>query len=729
MEHDAGSGDELEIVLDEDLVLDEPVLGERALLEAVTRALSLYVRDRHPRELFAALLGDLLDLTGSAYGYVGEVLHDDDQPYLRTWAITDISWNEETRTLYDEFAVHGGGLEFRNLDTLFGWGLRDGGRLVIANDTGHDDRSSGRPGGHPPLDSFLGVPLFRSGQLVGQFGLANRPGGYDQELVDWMEPFSRAIANLIEAHRVDRERIEAQARLEESERRLNSILSHTSGIVTLMLPDGTWVSSSDEAIRSLGYPPHLEPEGGIFSLLHPDDVEVALRAFDEVVAGTRTQEQPVELRVSTADGSGYRVYETTGQDLRDDPAVGGILVTSHDITGRKQTEERLRATTSELHALVGGLRDAVLFVDDDRRVVFANDTFVDLWGFRGSMDDLVGHNTAEMRDIAEATLADPEGFFAGVGARYAERRRVMGEIVPFRDGRVVERDYLPVALDGGESHGHLWLYRDVTARTQMENERQRVLESERQMRAAIEEQNRALRDVAELKNDFVATVSHELRTPLTSIVSFSSLLREESEALSPDQQEFLEIIDRNAERLLHLVGDLLLVANIDSGTLLVDPAEVELRRVIHHAVAQVSAEATRHGVGIDVVLDDDAHRPLLDELRFEQVLANLLSNAVKFTPAGGAVSVTTRREPGEWVVEVADTGIGIPEDEVDRLFERFFRASNVRADQQPGTGLGLVIARSIVELHGGSLLVANRPDGGARVTVRLPDGGLRAHTA
>jgi len=704
-----------------ELVLTAVHRGERALLEAVTRALSLYVRDRHPGELFQSLLADLLQLTDSHYGYIGEVLHDEaGDPFLRTWAVTDISWNAESRALYDEFAVRGGGLEFRNLDTLFGWGLRDGGRLVIANDTGDDPRAAGLPLGHPPLDSYLGVPLFRSGQLIGQFGLANRPGGYDDGLVEWLEPFSRAIANLIEGHRVDRERIEAQVRLAASEVRLNSILSGTADIVTVLMPDGTWVSSSAEGTRSLGYPLGYDPEGGIFSLLHPDDVEPALRALDEVIAGTRTREQPIELRVRTAHGD-YRVLETAGQDLRHESAVGGVVLTSRDVTERKHAEEQLRAASSELHALVSSLRDGVLFVDDRRRVVFVNDTFCRIFGYGAAPEDLVGCTTDELRGRVNTLLADPATFFAGVERRYADHTPAMSETVRFRDGRVFERDYLPVDFDEGDSHGHLWTYRDVTERSMIEAQRTRMLQSEREIRAAMEEQNRALRELDEMKNEFVATVSHELRTPLTSIVSFSSLLMEGAQQLDDEQREFLEIIDRNAERLMHLVSDLLFVARLDSGAVHVEPVPSDLGTLVTAATDAVRAIAVTGGVDLQIALDPSPAPALVDRGRFDQVLGNLLSNAVKFTPAHGSVTVTTERGVDRWLIEVADTGIGIPEEERELLFERFFRGSNARREQLPGTGLGLVISKAIVELHGGELRIESNAAGGTTAVLVLPD--------
>ncbi|MCJ7672852.1 MAG: GAF domain-containing protein, partial [Acidimicrobiia bacterium] len=263
----------------------EEVAQANRLLECVTRAQALYFRDADPSELFNGLLVDLLDLTASDYGYIAEVLYDDEgAPYLKTWAITNIAWNDATRELYEQHVAAGEGLEFRNLDTLFGWGLRDGGRVVIANDPASDPHSSGRPDGHPPLDSYLAGPIFRGSTLVGQFGVANRAGGFDEGIVESLRPFTVAVGNLIDAYRADKERREAERERTNSEQRLAAIVEHLSDVVTVLDADGSWVSSSPAGSRLLGYDRGVDPPGGIFALLHPDDVDLARQALAEVMA-------------------------------------------------------------------------------------------------------------------------------------------------------------------------------------------------------------------------------------------------------------------------------------------------------------------------------------------------------------------------------------------------------------------------------------------------------------
>lgn len=255
---------------------------QRQLLDEITRILELITKDAAPRELFATMLASLLRLTASDYGYIGEVFVDE-QPWLRTWAITDVSWDEATREIYRSHVEDGHGLEFRKLDTLFGWGLLDGGRVVIANDPAHDPRQGGRPGGHPPLDSFLALPVHHGGQLIGQLAVANRPGGYDHALADTLLPFTTAVASVLASTRLDRERQNA-IRLTELQRRQGRALArHMQEAVSIVGDDGKLRHVIGGPLLGLdrrhGVPPSTD------HFVHPDDRSRLGEAFRDRSTG------------------------------------------------------------------------------------------------------------------------------------------------------------------------------------------------------------------------------------------------------------------------------------------------------------------------------------------------------------------------------------------------------------------------------------------------------------
>ncbi|MFG1925759.1 ATP-binding protein [Cryptosporangium sp. NPDC048952] len=231
-------------------------------------------------------------------------------------------------------------------------------------------------------------------------------------------------------------------------------------------------------------------------------------------------------------------------------------------------------------------------------------------------------------------------------------------------------------------------------------------------------------DLDRQKTDFISTVSHELRTPLTSILGYLEILLSGDQGEITDAQErSLKIVERNAERLRELVGDLLTLSRIGSGNLEMTATRVELAALldgVREAFAQPAADG---GLTIECAQGGDL-AVIGDDRQLERVLANVVGNAVKFTPSGGSVRVAVRTEPvgsGERVViEVVDTGMGIPEAEQDKLFQPFQRASNAVSSAIQGTGLGLAIARSIVERHGGEVTLESTLGKGTALTIALP---------
>jgi signal transduction histidine kinase len=226
------------------------------------------------------------------------------------------------------------------------------------------------------------------------------------------------------------------------------------------------------------------------------------------------------------------------------------------------------------------------------------------------------------------------------------------------------------------------------------------------------------RDNARVRDEFVAVVSHELRTPLTSILGFVEMIGDDEQgSLSEDQRAYFGVVKRNAERLLYLVSDLLLVAEAADGTLRLDVADVDLGALVGECVEAAQAAAARKDV--ELVASVGAVRLQGDRVRLAQMLDNLISNAIKFTPAGGRVTVSAAGGD-EAVVEVADSGVGIAVADRAHIFERFYRARGAAKDSVSGAGLGLSITKAIAEAHGGTIGVQSQVGVGTTFRVRLP---------
>jgi PAS domain S-box-containing protein len=228
-----------------------------------------------------------------------------------------------------------------------------------------------------------------------------------------------------------------------------------------------------------------------------------------------------------------------------------------------------------------------------------------------------------------------------------------------------------------------------------------------------------------LKDQFVSLISHELRTPLSSILGYLELVMDdEDQPLTDDQRQYLTIVERNAQRLLRLVGDLLFTAQVDAGRFTLQPEDVDLAGIVR--AAEETARVTAAARDVTVTVEVPAGGLLVrgDALRLGQACDNLVSNAVKFTPAGGQVMLRLRtgRQDGAPValLSVSDTGVGIPTGEQGRLFTSFFRASTARRNAVPGVGLGLTITKAITTAHGGTLDVESAEGRGTTFTLALP---------
>jgi signal transduction histidine kinase len=255
-------------------------------------------------------------------------------------------------------------------------------------------------------------------------------------------------------------------------------------------------------------------------------------------------------------------------------------------------------------------------------------------------------------------------------------------------------------------------------------ERDRLLEGERAARAEAETaqrllagQNERLLELDELKDEFISLVSHELRTPLTSIRGYLELLLDGG--LDAEQRSYLGIIDRNSNRLLGLVSDLLLLTQIEAGELVFDFGPVDLEEIVQECIETSSPAAEASDIQL-VMSTDEVPLVRGHRVRLVQVLDNLISNALKFTPSGGRVEVRLSAADGSAVIEVQDTGLGISDNEQQQLFEPFFRSSQARKNQIPGSGLGLTISKAIVERHGGRIELESSEGVGTTVRVRLP---------
>ncbi len=324
-----------------------------ALLRSIREAQSLYIEGADPKQVFSRLLDVLVSMTQSQYGFLDEVVNDDQgNSYKRSLALSNIAWDEGSRGLYEQLV--GSNMEFRNLQNLAGAPALTRG-LVIANDVPHDPRSGGLPDGHPPLNSFMGIPMYYGGELVGVAGVANRPGGYDERLAEVLEPFVMTCASIISAVRNERkERMLAESR-RASETRFQDIVHNVADLIWEVDEGLAFTYCSEHVQEVLGFAVDEMIGRTLFDFISPEDRAVQKAAFEQVMArrGTFRDREVALLR---KDGRRL-IFQISGVPiLGQDGTLLGYRGVNRDVTQAKWTQKE-KELTIELFELLASKTD------------------------------------------------------------------------------------------------------------------------------------------------------------------------------------------------------------------------------------------------------------------------------------------------------------------------------------------------------------------------------------
>lgn len=445
-------------------------------------------------------------------------------------------------------------------------------------------------------------------------------------------------------------------------------------------------------------------------IVHPLDSERVVKAIARAKRDMDPHE--AEYRVIHKDGTVVWVQDraVTVRDAHDGFHWQGFLV---DVTARKQAEARYRTLVEQL--------PLITYIDTpysrDEAAAYVSPQIEQIFGYsleewHGNPNFFIEHLHPDDRDRVRDAQRHARDNAEPLELEY-RFIAADGRIIWLKDSYTVVRDEV----------GNPWYTQgfaiDFTAQKQAERDREALL-------TQTQEQNERLRKLDRMKDEFIALVSHELRTPLTSICGYLELLLQDDVMadLPAAQLNWLQVIDRNAERLLRLVEDLLLTAQASAGNLALEKAELDVAAVVAQAVQAGTPVAAARGISLTCSAEP---LPLTsgDRLRIGQVVDNLVSNALKFTPAGGSVEVRAYPHRSAVRIEVTDTGMGIAEHEQAQLFERFFRTARAQEQAIPGVGLGLSISKAIVEAHDGRISVKSAEGAGTTFFVDLPASARR----
>ncbi len=496
--------------------------------------------------------------------------------------------------------------------------------------------------------------------------------------------------------------------LHESERRFRSLVNNGSDVITIMDAEGyiSYISPSVE--RILGYEVEELMGKNILDLIHPDDRRKVVAVFSH---GSKIEGFKLSFgyRYRHKKGS-WRDMESTGQNLLNDPAVAGIVISTRDITEPKMAREEVQKSLSLIRATLESTADGILVVDKDKNIAIYNIKLLTMWGIPESVVTSMGDQRV-FKYIFDQ-LKNPETFSNKVKELEDQEDTESYDIFESRTGGIFEWYSKPQRI-GEKVVGRVWSFRDATERKQAEENFGRANQELETTNLKLEETIQHARKMAsqaesanKAKSEFLANMSHEIRTPMNGVIGMTGLILETE--LTQVQQEYAETIRTSADSLMSLVNDILDFSKIEAGQLDLEVLDFDLRTAVEDVIDMLAVRAHSEGLELGCLIDSNV--PALvrgDPGRLRQILINLTGNAVKFTEEGEVFIRVSLEEETDTHIQarftVNDTGIGIPQDRLDRLFKSFSQVDMSITRKYGGTGLGLVISKELAEMMNGQI--------------------------
>ncbi len=497
------------------------------------------------------------------------------------------------------------------------------------------------------------------------------------------------------------DRQEMESALAESQQRFRVLVERISDLIYILDAEGVVRFVTPSVETTLGYlPDQLIGTSGL-DFLHREDRPALLRAAEDIAAGETGA--PSEHRIRHADGS-WRHMEATVTNLLDDPTIHGWVINARDITSRKQAEEILRESEASFRLLAEHSTDLISRLSPEGTYLYVSPACLTLLGYMP--DEMVGHHIDE--------FFHPDDLESMADARVGMLGSSEIQTVAYRARR----------KDGS----YLWL--EMTIRTIIDPESGEPVEiqaASRDMteRKAFEAALEQARDAAEaatiVKSQFLANMSHEIRTPMNAIVGMTELSL--ATDLTAEQREYLGTIKTAVDSLLTLINDILDLSKIEAGRLELEHLAFSLTDVVEDTVRTLAVKAAEKGLDLAYTIEEHVPDGVMgDPGRLRQILFNLVGNAIKFTHVG-SVTVAVGVEAGDSPMlrfSVTDTGIGIPADKLERIFDAFSQADGSMTRRYGGTGLGLSISRDIAVAMGGAMTASSEPGVGSTFTFTVP---------
>ncbi len=505
---------------------------------------------------------------------------------------------------------------------------------------------------------------------------------------------------------------EMQERLEAERNYTRAVIDVASSMIVLTRLDGTVIAANPATTAVTGFTEADLLGRPLWELL------MAGQQRSGAVHLFARQQLPRtgEAQLRTKDGHQVAVIFSSEVHQAADDAPVTVVISATDVTATRQNAGMVD------HLLRSARTIAFVGTDLTGRITLFNTGAEHMLGIDADSAtgrELVEFLAAEDLDRYASPGHDRTTFEALVDHAAEDLTPVTRDWTWLPEGRAalkVSMTTNPVTDTFGDLFGYLFVASDITDTRRSQEILVNALHRERQVVSR-------LKDLDRVKDDFVTTVSHELRTPMSSIIGSAEMLADGLVGeLAPEQQRMVEVITRNGDRLLALADDLLMLATFDHDPGPEQSADVDLRDVVAESASAIVAMLVSRDLVVDYRLPDEPVLVRGDPHHLERAVTNLLTNAVKFTPDGGQVHIEVHVDAGSRtaVLDVTDTGLGIDDSEMSKLFDRFWRSVEVQERAIQGSGLGLPIVKTIVEGHEGHIEVQSEPGSGTTFTVTLP---------
>jgi len=652
------------------------------LVDAIRDIQTRYIEQAKPEELYLTILNHVVNLSGDEYGFFGEVKKSvKGKLYMKMVAYTKLGESVSMQSFIENNSP--ANMEFYNTQNLFGAVLQTR-KPVIANDPFKDPRSGGLPKGHPPVNRFMALPVFNDDEIVAIIGLANRRGGYDQALVEYLNPLLVSAGNIVVANQINAGRKTAREILEQREILLRRILSTVSdSIITVNI--GGFIETVNPATEKMfGY---LSEEmlnknlnhliSGIFSSdFHKQYVVNGHDRYHHSEGERKDGSKfPIDLMVSEFKIGDERMYTVT------------IL----DVTHLTKKDAHIAAGDTALVHLQGMVRAGPWELDVESGKVATTPEVFDMFNINSACKDI-----------------DVSRFLKFV----VHEDRAIVQLAVERCIQSKDEFVIDVRINRNDAQLH---YAQMQGNAVIDNDGKTI-----KVAGVIQDVTRTS-NLMKMKGEFITTVGEEIRSPLASIRgSIGALSGQLAKYVTEKEKFLLDTAYQNTDRLILLINDILDIENMATGKTEFNMEFLECRKVLDSVMAANAAIEKDYGVKFSVNMENRDIVLIADKRRLQQLLNIVCLNAARHSPQQSTITINVCVENNVLLISVKDKGEGIPEDLKSRVFDLYARTEYFRSDHPESTGLGLCVAKAIVDRHQGSIEIDSRVGAGTTVYIRFP---------